>query len=64
MPFKLVPELQLRRTEQTGLGTMIEPAKHAVDQWQRFATNSPRFRLIPIRQNASAEVVGVRFYCI
>ena len=46
--------------ERPGLGTMIEPNKHTIDQWQGLIPNPPGLRMTPVRQNASAKVIGVR----
>ena len=39
---------------------MIKPHKHTINQRQRLVANPPGLSLPPIRQNASAKVLGVR----
>src|SRR5262245_29956442 len=51
---------RLGRPKGSCLDTMVKPNQHTIDQRQRLVANPLGLSLPPIRQNASAKVIGAR----
>ena len=50
---------RISRRKRSCVDALVKPNKHAIDQRQRLPANPSGLRLPPIRQNASAKVIGV-----